>query len=64
MAAQARRISEKWSLSVRLTAMRVTVNVDSSHFCKILTLIYSQNLAKTYLQGGWGDVTESLDAQL
>ena len=35
-------------LSVRLTAMRVTVNEVSSHLCKILTLI----TVKTYLQTG------------
>ena len=33
-------------LSVRLTAMRVTVNEVSSHLCKILTLI----IVKIYLQ--------------
>ena len=33
-------------LSVRLTAMRVTVNEVPSHLCKILTLI----IVKTYLQ--------------
>ena len=35
-------------LSVRLTAMRVTVNEVSSDLCKILTLI----IVKTYLQTG------------
>ena len=35
-------------LSVRLTAMHVTVNEVPSHLCKILTLI----IVKTYLQAG------------
>ena len=35
-------------LSVRVTAMHVTVNEVSSHLCKILTLI----IVKTYLQTG------------
>ena len=44
-------------LSMRLTAMHVTVNEVSSHSCKILTLI----VVKTYLQTG-RDATASLDA--
>ena len=36
-------------LTVRLTAMRVTINEVSSHLCNILTLI----MVKTYLQKGW-----------
>ena len=37
-----------FSLSVTLTAIRVTVNEVSSHLCKILTLI----IVKKYLQTG------------